>query len=144
MAQQSTQSTSAGPSIRHSGGPVVRRSALWMHGAYVEHALGVKVPSQVTVDLNRSCTSFDAVAGLDDFAMPTGGAIFSVEGDDGDTLWSSGPVNAGDAPVKVHAPLSGQSSIRLVVTRAEDDTWSLISMANLGSMADWAQAKISC
>ncbi|MFC5646138.1 sigma-70 family RNA polymerase sigma factor [Kitasatospora cinereorecta] len=124
------------PTIRGRG-HVVQRSGLWMRGTYYRHALAVQVPSTVRIDLNRSCTSFDAVAGLDDLTVRIGQVVFSVQGDNGETLWSSGRVRAGDRPVPVHASLAGQHSIRLVVRPAAGGL-------GLIDVADWAAARLSC
>ncbi|WP_431679869.1 sigma-70 family RNA polymerase sigma factor [Kitasatospora sp. KL5] len=125
------------PSIRHGGGTLAQRPGLWMAGRWHWHALSVHVPSRVAVDLNRSCTAFDAVAGPDDLAVGYGGVVFSVQGGDGTVLWRSGPVRAGSGPVRVHAALAGQTSIRLVAERV-DGGRALIDVA------DWADARLTC
>ncbi|MCU7823436.1 NPCBM/NEW2 domain-containing protein, partial [Kitasatospora sp. DSM 101779] len=125
------------PSIRHGGGTLARRPGLWIAGQWYWHALSVHVPSRVTVDLNRSCTAFDAVVGPDDLAVGRGSVVFGVLGEDGSVLASSGPVRAGARPVRVHAPLAGQRSIRLVAERA-DGGWALLDVA------DWANARLTC
>ncbi|GJF32389.1 hypothetical protein KNE206_50890 [Kitasatospora sp. NE20-6] len=124
------------PSIRQGGGALARRSVLWMAGRRYRHGLAVQVPSRVTVDLNRRCTSFDAVAGPDDVAVGRGGVVLRVVGGDGTVLWSSGTVRTGDAPVRVHAPLAGQRSFRLVAERVGG--WALVDVA------DWAEARLTC
>ncbi|MFD8483408.1 sigma-70 family RNA polymerase sigma factor [Kitasatospora sp. NPDC059673] len=124
------------PTIRGAGFALQRPGA-WMQGDFYRHVLAVQVPSRVTIDLNRSCRSFDAVAGLDDFGVTYGRVVFSVQGDNGEVLWSSGELSTDDAPVAVHAPLAGQSSIRLVVTAARGS-------APVIGLADWAQAGLSC
>ncbi|GAA1124763.1 sigma-70 family RNA polymerase sigma factor [Kitasatospora arboriphila] len=125
------------PAIRRGGGSLARRPGLWMAGQWYRHALSVHVPSRVVVDLNRSCTAFDAVVGPDDLAVGRGSVVFAVLGEDGSVLWRSGPVRAGDRPVRVHAPLAGQRSIRLVAERA-DGGWALLDVA------DWADARLTC
>ncbi|WP_368666552.1 NPCBM/NEW2 domain-containing protein [Kitasatospora sp. MBT63] len=119
------------------GDPVAQRRAVWMRGSAHQHALSVRVPSQVTIDLNRGCTAFDAVAGLDDLSVGAGSVEFRVEGADGRALWQSGRVGPWDRPVAVHAALAGQTSIRLVVTPASG-RWPLIDVA------DWADARFTC
>lgn len=108
-----------------------------MAGQRHRHALAVQVPSHVTVDLNRSCTSFDAVAGPDDLAVGTGGVVLGVQAEDGTVLWRSGPLRAGSAPVPVHAPLAGLRSFRLVAERPAGG-WALVDVA------DWADARLTC
>ncbi len=129
--------TPGGPTIRRDSGWLWQRDGLWMNGEYHRHGLGVHAPSTVTIDLNRPCTSFRALAGLDDFSLRVGDVVFSVQGGDGSTLWSSGEIGPDDAPLPVQVPLDGQRSIRLVVTPAADG-WGLINLA------DWADAGFSC
>ncbi|MFE2349506.1 sigma-70 family RNA polymerase sigma factor [Kitasatospora cineracea] len=124
------------PTIR-GGGQVLQRSSAWLHGTRYQHVLAARVPSRVTVDLNQACRSFDAVAGLDDFGVTYGEVVFSVQGADGEVLWSSPELSAGDRPVPVHVPLDGQSSIRLVVTPVRGSVPVI-------DLADWAQARITC
>jgi hypothetical protein len=127
-------------------GPVIDRRAsdwLWqrqglrMSGDLYPHGITVHAPSTVTVELNRACTAYDAVVGLDDLSLAPGRVVFSVAGDDGEPLWTSPALRAGDVPVPVHVPLAGQHSIRLTVEPA-DGWWST---ANL---ADWAGARVTC
>jgi hypothetical protein len=127
----------SGPSIRQGGGWVWQRDAVWMGGKRYKHGLTVHAPATTTVDLNRECRSFDATAGLDDLALPGGRAVFSVRTGDGGTLWTSGEIGPGDAPVAVHVPLAGVTSVRLVVT-AVRGPWSGMAVA------DWAGARFSC
>ncbi|MER8183543.1 sigma-70 family RNA polymerase sigma factor [Kitasatospora sp. NPDC094015] len=126
----------AGPVIR-PGGAVVQRPSVWMRGSAYPHALSVPVPAQVTVDLNRSCSAFEAVAGLDDLGAGGGPVVFSVEGGDGRTLWRSGQIGPWDRPVRVRAALDGQRSVRLLVAPS-GGRWSLINVA------DWAEARFTC
>lgn len=102
-----------------------------------QYAHGVTVPgrSSVTVDLNRSCSAYDAVAGIDDMTMGLGRARFSVFGD-GRQLWQSPVVRGGQPAVPVHVPLDGVKTIRLVVTPQ--------SSGEGVTVADWAQSRITC
>ncbi|MFC8720477.1 NPCBM/NEW2 domain-containing protein [Kitasatospora sp. NPDC057198] len=124
------------PTIR-GGGQVVQRPSAWLHGTRYQHVLAARVPSRVTVDLNRPCRSFDAVAGLDDFGVTYGEVVFSVQGGDGRVLWSSPPMSPDDRPVPVHVELDGQTSIRLVVTPVRGSV-------PVVDLADWAQARLTC
>ncbi|MFI6153964.1 sigma-70 family RNA polymerase sigma factor [Kitasatospora sp. NPDC051170] len=127
-----------GPSIRKKGsGNFQQRSGGWIAGDYHPHALTVHAPATTLIDLNRSCTSFDAVAGVDDATLSPGGVVFSVQGGDGTTLWHSPALAVGDSAVPVHVPLAGQTSIRLVVTPA-NGVWSVLNVA------DWAEARFRC
>ncbi|WP_354641789.1 sigma-70 family RNA polymerase sigma factor [Kitasatospora camelliae] len=125
-----------GPSIRRTG-QLVQRGGGWMRGGFHRHALTVAVPSQVTVDLGGRCSALDAVVGLDDRTVRLGGAVFSVQGGDGRTLWSSGEVSPWAVPVPAHVSLAGQTSVRLVVKPGADG-WPLIDLA------DWADARLTC
>ncbi|WP_308130152.1 sigma-70 family RNA polymerase sigma factor [Kitasatospora aureofaciens] len=127
-----------GPSIRQKDGDWFwQRSGAWIGGDYHPHAITVHAPATTRIDLNRSCTSFDAVAGVDDLTASPGGVIFSVQGGDGSTLWHSRALGAGDDAVPVHVPLAGQTSIRLVVTPVHG-IWSALNVA------DWAEARFRC
>ncbi|MFD9124649.1 NPCBM/NEW2 domain-containing protein [Kitasatospora sp. NPDC059571] len=129
--------TEAGPTIRRGGGLLARLPLVRIGDGVYRHALAARVPSGVAIDLNRSCTSFDAVAGPDAVTVGQGALVFSVQGDDGEVLWRSAAVRPGDGPVRVHAPLAGRHSVRLVVERLAD-RWSLIDVA------DWADARLTC
>ncbi|MFB8268410.1 sigma-70 family RNA polymerase sigma factor [Streptomyces sp. NPDC055955] len=102
-----------------------------------EYANGVTVHahSSVTVDLNRSCTAYDAFAGVDDMTLGTGAMRFSVYAD-GVRLWKSPVLRGGDPAVPVHLNLAGRATIRLVT---EPQT-------NFGSLAvgDWAESRFTC
>ncbi|MFG3119877.1 sigma-70 family RNA polymerase sigma factor [Streptomyces sp. NPDC048197] len=91
--------------------------------------------SSVLIDLNRSCTSYDALVGVDDLSLGIGALRFSVYAD-GERLWRS-PVVRGNRPaVPVHVPLTGRRTLRLVV----DPATPLDAVA----LGDWAEARISC
>ncbi|MFG2181479.1 sigma-70 family RNA polymerase sigma factor [Streptomyces abikoensis] len=104
-------------------------------GTAYRHGVTVHAASSVTIDLNRSCTSYDAMAGLDDMSFGLGTVAFSVYAD-GTRLWSSGPVRAGQAAVPVHVPLTGRKTLRLVVQPVS--AWDRVAVP------DWALARISC
>ncbi|MFD7731533.1 NPCBM/NEW2 domain-containing protein [Kitasatospora phosalacinea] len=130
------RSASDTPSIR-GGGQVLQRPSARLHGVRYPHVLAARVPSRVTVDLNRPCRSFDAVVGLDDYGVTYGEVVFSVQGDDGRVLWSSPAMSADTPPVTVHVPLDGRTSIRLVVTPVRGSV-------PIVDLADWAQARLTC
>ncbi|MFG2281124.1 sigma-70 family RNA polymerase sigma factor [Streptomyces asoensis] len=126
----------SGPEIRlRAGGWVWQRSGLSIADRRYEHGVTVHGDSAVTVDLNRACTSYDALVGVDDLTLKLGKVSFAVWAD-GDRLWSSGVVEGGDPAVPVHVDLTGRSTVRLVV---EPHT-GLDSVA----LADWAQSGFSC
>ncbi|MFJ2190823.1 sigma-70 family RNA polymerase sigma factor [Kitasatospora sp. NPDC087861] len=127
-----------GPSIRQKGSDWFwQHDSAWIGGERHPHAITVRAPATTLIDLNRSCTSFDAVAGVDDATLTPGGVVFSVQSGDGSTLWRSHPLAAGDDAVPVHVPLAGQKSIRLVVTPVHG-IWSALNVA------DWAEARFRC
>ncbi|MEU0235736.1 MULTISPECIES: sigma-70 family RNA polymerase sigma factor [unclassified Streptomyces] len=114
-----------------------QRRGLSVGGTRYERGVSVHAPSSVVIDLNRQCTRYDAVVGVDDLSalFGVGGVRFSVYGD-GERLWRSGVVGAGDPPVPVHVDITGRSRLRLVV----EETGPL----GRAAIADWAQSRISC
>ncbi|MEU0408206.1 sigma-70 family RNA polymerase sigma factor [Streptomyces griseorubiginosus] len=99
------------------------------------HGVTVHGRSSVTIDLNRACSSYDAMVGVDDMTLGLGKVYFSVYAD-GVRLWRSGLVEGGDAAVPVHVNLAGRETVRLVVEPHShlDDLM----------LADWAESKFSC
>ncbi|MGA5361117.1 sigma-70 family RNA polymerase sigma factor [Streptomyces purpurascens] len=91
--------------------------------------------SSVTIDLNRSCSSYDALVGVDDLTLRLGKVYFSVYAD-GVRLWRSGLVEGGDPAVPVHVNLAGRSTVRLVV----EPRGALDNVV----LADWAESKFTC
>lgn len=102
-----------------------------------QYARGVTVHghSSVTVDLNRECSAYDAMVGVDDMTAGLGKVYFSVYAD-GVQLWRSGMIKGGDAAVPVHVNLAGRETVRLV---AEPHSY----LDNL-ALADWAESKFTC
>ncbi|MFJ2935491.1 sigma-70 family RNA polymerase sigma factor [Streptomyces sp. NPDC087219] len=114
-----------------------QRERLSIGGTPYAHGVSVHAPSSLLIDLNRQCTSYDAVVGVDDLSalLGVGGVRFSVYGDE-ERLWRSDVVRAGDPPVPVHVDISGRDTIRLVVE--EHTPFGRVAVA------DWAQSRISC
>ncbi|MFS8203396.1 sigma-70 family RNA polymerase sigma factor (plasmid) [Streptomyces sp. CWNU-52B] len=102
-----------------------------------QYANGVTVhgASSVTIDLNRTCSAYDATVGVDDLTMGFGQVRFSVFAD-GARLWQSGLVRGGEAAVPVHVDLTGRKTIRLVVEPH--------SGFDRASLADWADSRFRC
>ncbi|MFJ6217437.1 sigma-70 family RNA polymerase sigma factor [Streptomyces sp. NPDC092296] len=125
---------------RTAGNWLWRRGGLEVGGTRYGHGVTVRAPSAVTVDLNRDCSAFDAVVGVDDLARGFGRVVFSVvDGDSGGTLWSSPPVRGGDAAVPVHVPLTGQRTVLLVADPDQHHhRW------RSAAVADWAEARFDC
>ncbi|MFF7812386.1 sigma-70 family RNA polymerase sigma factor [Streptomyces sp. NPDC007945] len=124
---------------------VVQEGGTWMwarRGMSIgdsDYAYGVSVhaPSSLLIRLNRQCTRYDAMVGVDDLSAPIGpgGVRFSVYGD-GQRLWRSPVVRPGDPALPVQVDLSGRSTLRLVV---EEHT-----PFGRAAVADWAESRITC
>ncbi|MGW8746492.1 sigma-70 family RNA polymerase sigma factor [Streptomyces sp. NPDC055794] len=114
---------------------VWQRSALSVDGVRYAHGVTVHGRSSVTIDLNRSCSSYDALVGVDDLAMKLGKVHFSVYAD-GVRLWNSGAVEGGDPAVPVHVDVAGRETVRLV---AEPH-----GPLDSAVPADWAQSRFTC
>ncbi|MGW3669315.1 sigma-70 family RNA polymerase sigma factor [Streptomyces sp. NPDC005141] len=91
--------------------------------------------SSVTIDLNRSCSAYDAMVGVDDLTMGLGRMRFTVYAD-GSPLWQSPLIAGGDRAVPVHVNLTGHRTIRLVV-----EPRTPFGSAALG---DWAESRFLC
>ncbi|MFI9119087.1 sigma-70 family RNA polymerase sigma factor [Streptomyces bikiniensis] len=114
-----------------------QRRGLSVGSTRYAHGVSVHAPSSLVIDLNRQCTSYDAVVGVDDLSalFGVGGVRFSVYGD-GQRLWRSGVIEAGDPPVPVHVDITGRSRLRLVVEES--------GPLGRAAIADWARSRISC
>ncbi|SFL81497.1 sigma-70 family RNA polymerase sigma factor [Streptomyces pini] len=126
---------SDGLSVREGSSRLWQRSRLRIGGRDRGYGVTVSARSSVAVDLGGACTSFEALAGVDDLTALRGAVRFSVHGD-GVRLWESGVVRRGEEPVPVRVPLSGVRTLRLVV----EPNGVLDSVV----MADWARARIGC
>ncbi|MEV0020549.1 sigma-70 family RNA polymerase sigma factor [Streptomyces tendae] len=125
-----------GPEMRLAGSSWVwQRSALSIADVPYAHGVTVHGRSSVTIDLNRDCSSYDALAGIDDLTMKLGKVHFSVYAD-GVRLWNSGMVKGGDPAVPVHVDITGRETLRLV-TEPHSHFDSL-------ALADWAQSRFTC
>ncbi|MCQ4084958.1 sigma-70 family RNA polymerase sigma factor [Streptomyces sp. RB6PN25] len=112
-----------------------QRNGMTIDGRSYAAGVTVGAPSSVLIDLNRTCTSYDAMAGVDDMAMGLGTVRFLVYGD-GTLLYESGAVQSGDPAVPVHAGLTGHRTLRLVVEPTDP--------LQLANVADWADSRITC
>lgn len=125
-----------GPEIRLGGSSWVwQRSGLSIADRWYERGVTVHGDSSVTVDLNRACSSYDALVGVDDLTMKLGKVSFAVYAD-GRRVWTSGVIKGGDPAVPVHVNLVGRSTVRLVV----EPHGGLDSVA----LADWADSGFTC
>ncbi|MFF3325991.1 sigma-70 family RNA polymerase sigma factor [Streptomyces sp. NPDC002889] len=112
-----------------------QRQGMSVAGKQYGHGVTVHATSSLTIDLNRRCSAFDALVGVDDLTLGMGAVRFSVHGDGG-RLWRSAVIRGGDAAVPVHVPISGRKTIRLVV-EPHTHTGSV-------ALADWARSQITC
>ncbi|MEU9439008.1 sigma-70 family RNA polymerase sigma factor [Streptomyces sp. NPDC048252] len=125
-----------GPEIRLGGSSWVwQRYGLSIADRWYEQGVTVHGDSSVTVDLNRACSSYDALVGVDDLTMKLGKVSFAVYAD-GRRVWTSGVIEGGDPAVPVHVNLVGRSTVRLVV----EPHSGLDSVA----LADWADSGFTC
>ncbi len=119
-----------------------RSSWIWQRSnvsiASTRYAHGVTVHSRssVTIELNRPCTRYEAMVGVDDMTLGLGAVRFSVFDGDGVRLWRSPVMEGGEPAVPVSVGIAGQSSIRLVV-EPEGPMGGV-------ALADWAESRISC
>jgi RNA polymerase sigma factor (sigma-70 family) len=120
------------------------RWGLSIGGTSYEHGISVRAPSSVTIDLNRSCVSYDASAGVDDLTRVLRTAVrFSVYGDS-TRLWTSQVLRSGDSAVPVHVGLTGYRTLRLVVTPEAGQGGGPGGGFGVAGLADWADSVISC
>jgi hypothetical protein len=114
---------------------VWQRYGMSIGGRQYAHGVTVHGESSVTIDLNRTCTAYDAVVGVDDMTLGLGKVSFAVYAD-GVPLWQSGPVRGGGQAVPVHVNLAGHDTVRLVVR--PDTGFDTLTLA------DWAESKFTC
>ncbi|MFE0087523.1 sigma-70 family RNA polymerase sigma factor [Streptomyces sp. NPDC058991] len=114
-----------------------QRHGMSIGGTRYEHGVSVHARSSVTIDLNRECTSYDALVGVDDMTLGLGAVRFSVFAD-GARRWRSPLLRGGDPAVPVSVGLSGRGTLRLVVE--PDGVRPLAATA----IADWARSRITC
>ncbi|MEV0126647.1 sigma-70 family RNA polymerase sigma factor [Streptomyces sp. NPDC050703] len=125
-----------GPEMRLADSSWVwQRQGLSVAGTRYPHGVTVHGESSVTIDLNRSCSTYDAVVGVDDMTLGIGRLRFSVYAD-GTRLWRSPLLRGGDPAAPAHVDITGRETIRLVVEpHTRFDTVAL---------ADWARSRLSC
>ncbi|MEV1025557.1 sigma-70 family RNA polymerase sigma factor [Streptomyces sp. NPDC050264] len=114
---------------------VWQRYGMSIGGKQYANGVSVHSASSVTIDLNRTCTAYDAFAGVDDMTLGLGAVRFSVYVD-GARAWSSRVVRGNDPAVPVHVGLAGHKTIRLVV---EPHT-----PFGTVALADWAESRFTC
>ncbi|MEU3581446.1 sigma-70 family RNA polymerase sigma factor [Streptomyces globisporus] len=115
---------------------VWQRSNVSVASTRYAHGVTVHARSSVTIQLNRPCTRYEAMVGVDDLTLGLGAVRFSVFNGDGARLWRSPVMEGGEPAVPVSVGIAGQSSIRLVV-EPEGPMGGV-------ALADWADSRISC
>ncbi|WP_433916667.1 sigma-70 family RNA polymerase sigma factor [Streptomyces sp. NBC_01744] len=115
---------------------VWKRSSMSIGGTRYAHGVTVQSRSSVTIELNRPCSRYEAMVGVDDLTLGLGSVRFSVFNGDGARLWRSPVMNRNHPPVPVNLGIAGQQRIRLVV---EPHT-----PFGGAALADWAESRISC
>ncbi|MEU9443166.1 sigma-70 family RNA polymerase sigma factor [Streptomyces sp. NPDC048304] len=115
---------------------VWQRYGLSIGGKQYAHGVTVHGESSVTIALNRQCTAYDALAGVDDMTLGLGKVSFSVYAD-GVRLWQSGMVKGNDPAVPVHVNLAGRRTVRLVVRPHSN-------LFDRAAFADWAESRFTC
>ncbi|MER6125649.1 sigma-70 family RNA polymerase sigma factor [Streptomyces sp. NPDC001795] len=121
--------------IRESGW-VWQRWGVSIAGLWYTHGVSVHGSSSVTIDLNRQCSAYDALVGVDDLTKGRARQVrFSVFAD-GVRVWQSPLITSGDQPVPVHVALTGRRTVRMVV---EPD-----APHDKVALADWAEARFTC
>ncbi|MFG2767155.1 sigma-70 family RNA polymerase sigma factor [Streptomyces rubiginosohelvolus] len=115
---------------------VWQRSNVSVASTRYAHGVTVHARSSVTIQLNRPCTRYEAMVGVDDMTLGLGAVRFSVFNGDGARLWRSPVMEGGEPAVPVSVGIAGQSSIRLVV-EPEGPMGGV-------ALADWAESRISC
>ncbi|MFD7048392.1 sigma-70 family RNA polymerase sigma factor [Streptomyces mirabilis] len=114
---------------------VWQRWGVSIAGQRYTHGVAVHGESSVTIDLNRSCSAYDALVGVDDLTLGLGQVSFSVYAD-GARLWQSPLVKGGEPAIPVHVNLTGRKTVRLAV---EPHT-----RFDAVALADWAESKFQC
>lgn len=115
---------------------VWQRSQVSISGTTYAHGVTVHSNSSVVIQLNKQCTRYEAMVGIDDMTMGLGSVRFSVFNGDGARLWQSPVMNGDDPAVPVGVGIAGQERIRLVVESARPGGFM--------ALADWANSRISC
>ena len=107
---------------------------LTIGGQTFERGVGTHSVSELAIQLDGKATSFTAQVGLDDEILERKpSAEFIVIGD-GEQLWSSGVMKAGDAAKQCSVSLDGVKRLELIVADGGDGPYY--------DHADWADAKI--
>lgn len=108
---------------------------LSIRGTTYPKGLGIHAGSDIRYNLGGACTTFNAIAGIDDEVGPNGSVVFQVW-TDGVKVYDSA-LTSGTADGKnVSVDLTGKNQLRLVVTDGGDGP--------AFDHANWANARINC
>lgn len=110
----------------------VRGGPLALGGETFARGLGMQSRTSAVYQLEGRFTAFRALIGIDDAAEGAGSAVFSV-GVDGEPVFESGPVGAGEPPRTV-----GPIDVRNAETITLTVDFGLYG--DIGDLADWCNA----
>ena len=108
---------------------------LTIGGATYVKGVGAHAHSDIRVQLGGTCTTFNAVVGLDDEVGANGSVIFALFGD-GTPLYSSGVLTGSSPGVPVSISVNGFNELALIVSDAGNGA--------AYDHADWANASVTC
>ncbi|MFG1807426.1 glycoside hydrolase family 97 catalytic domain-containing protein [Streptomyces sp. NPDC049040] len=109
---------------------------LTIGGTVYPKGIGTNAASQVQIDIQGRCTRFEAHVGLDDEVTTNGSVTFSVLGDDGTELASTGVIHGGEGATDLVADVTGVHTLSLVVGDGGD--------GKNYDHGDWGLARITC
>jgi hypothetical protein len=101
--------------------------------AFYRHGIGTHANSTQIFDVHKHFTRFSFDYGIDTEAGPRGSVVFEVYGDD-KKLFASEKIGRYDLPRHADVPISGVSTLKLVVTGAGDGITD--------DHADWLNPKL--
>jgi alpha-galactosidase len=108
-------------------------NAIRIGGRTFERGVGTHARSRAVVE-TRDATRFLAWVGVDDEVLGRAASVEFTIGGDGRTVWTSGPMRAGDAARAVDVDLAGVRRLVLVVTDGGDGI--------ADDHANWADARL--
>jgi hypothetical protein len=111
------------------GGPLRIGGVTYVKG------VGTHAYSDIRVPLGGSCSTFNAVIGVDDEMGNSGSVVFAVYGD-GTPLYTSGVLTGAAQGVPISVSVNGFNELALIVTDAGDGLYA--------DHADWANASVTC
>lgn len=103
-------------------------------GKKFDKGLGVHSNSQVDYALDKQCSRFTALVGIDDEVGNHGSVRFIVKADD-QIIYKGETMVGGKAAQPIDVDVTSKTKLSLIVDKVED---------NYYDHADWADAKLSC